>query len=214
VTNLHFVDAHCHYFKKLPPKNIELLNTGLNLWSSKKLIFMKNHTKDQRLHIALGIHPSENLQDFQKIKRLIKGNAAKISAIGEIGLDWKVAKKKTQRKKQIETFHKFLSLAEEISKPVIIHSRFSIQRVMEILKNYHLKVLLHRFDYPEVFEEVKKRKYFISLSWKTKNTFLFDYENAIPETDAPYSDWRGLFRIWKKFKSPVQKFHEFIGENY
>ena len=49
--------------------------------------------------------------------------------------------------KQIEVFRSMLSLAEKTKKPVSIHSRGSLDNVLEILKNYNLdSILLHWFS--------------------------------------------------------------------
>ncbi len=85
-----------------------------------------------------GIHPSEIagsreeiLQEIDEIRELAKNQ--KIVAIGEIGLDyhWEKDKKELQRFAFLEQ----IKLANELSLPIIIHSRDAIMDTIEILKS-------------------------------------------------------------------------------
>jgi TatD DNase family protein len=102
------------------------------------------------VYAALGIHPwnvnvlkenelEETIDFIQKHKNVIK-------AIGEIGLDYKY---ETVWEKQIFVFEKMLHLAEMLELPVIIHSRGTTDKIVEMLPSYRLKhVLLHWFSHP------------------------------------------------------------------
>jgi len=99
---------------------------------------------------ALGVHPwnvnvlktnelEETIDFIQKHKNTVK-------AIGEIGLD---SKYETIWEKQTMVFDKMLHLAEQLDLPVIIHSRGTTDKIVEMLSSYHVKrVLLHWFSYP------------------------------------------------------------------
>jgi len=85
-----------------------------------------------------GIHPSEigkNEADIDKqiceIKDIVINNK-KIVAIGEIGLDnhWEKDKKEIQKYAFLEQ----IKLANELSLPIVIHSRDAIMETIEILK--------------------------------------------------------------------------------
>ena len=56
-----------------------------------------------------------------RILRFIEKNKNKITAVGEVGLDYFWIKDK--QKEQKELFEKMISLAEKINKPIIVHSR-------------------------------------------------------------------------------------------
>ena len=104
------------------------------------------------VYTALGIHPwninvlkDNELEDTLK---LIQDQAQKktIVAIGEIGLDSKYEK---TLEKQLEVFDKMLQMAEKVNLPVIVHSRGTTERIVDMLPSYKLKnVLLHWFSYP------------------------------------------------------------------
>jgi len=104
------------------------------------------------VYTALGIHPwninvlkDNELDDTLK---LIQDQAQKktIVAIGEIGLDSKYEK---TWEKQLEVFDKMLQMAEKVNLPVIVHSRGTTERIVDMLPSYKLKnVLLHWFSYP------------------------------------------------------------------
>jgi TatD DNase family protein len=99
---------------------------------------------------ALGIHPwNVNVMDESEIEQIIEyiaENKASIVAIGEIGLDYKY---ETVWEKQMMVFDSMLHLAEKLELPVIIHSRGTTDKIVEMLPSYHLKrVLLHWFSYP------------------------------------------------------------------
>jgi TatD DNase family protein len=78
---------------------------------------------------------------------MIDENNAKISGIGEIGLDTTYTNSDDEFKKQEEVFKTQLSLAEKFAKPVSIHSRKTLDEILEILPSYKVpSVLLHWFD--------------------------------------------------------------------
>jgi len=99
---------------------------------------------------ALGIHPwNVNVLkegELEQTIELILRHKCAIKAIGEIGLD---AKYETAWEKQTMVFDKMLRLAESLELPVIIHSRGTTEKIIDILPSYRLKrVLLHWFSYP------------------------------------------------------------------
>jgi TatD DNase family protein len=101
---------------------------------------------------ALGVHPwnvnvlKEN--ELAETLKLISDQNQKgaVVAIGEIGLDAKYDK---IWDKQLMVFDKMLHLAESLALPVIIHSRGTTAKIVEMLPSYNVKrVLLHWFSYP------------------------------------------------------------------
>ena len=96
----------------------------------------------------VGIHPQfadENISMFEDIVTL---NLHSIDGIGEIGLDpaYYNLQKNTEIS-QVQVFNKMLSIAETYDKPVSIHSRNSLDQILNVLSAYNLKrVCLHWFD--------------------------------------------------------------------
>jgi len=99
---------------------------------------------------ALGIHPwnintiGEN--EVQETIEFILAHKDSVKAIGEIGLDNKY---ETIWEKQTAVFDQMLHLAEQLNLPVIIHSRGTTDKIVDMLPSYRVKkVLLHWFSYP------------------------------------------------------------------
>lgn len=123
------------------------------------------------VHAALGIHPWTVNQvgpnELQQAINFIHDNASyknRVVAIGEIGLDPQYAKRKTQRDEQATVFHEMLKLAEALALPIIVHSRWSAQRILDTLPSYTLKaVLWHWFSGPvELLPRIIERGDYIS----------------------------------------------------
>lgn len=97
-----------------------------------------------------GIHPHDahsfDESQYERVKKNTLENS-KIVAIGEIGLDYYYTK--SPREKQLECFDRYLELASELDKPVVIHTRDADEDTMAILKNasknLKQKGVLHSF---------------------------------------------------------------------
>ena len=95
----------------------------------------------------IGIHPEKAQGDTESVLKLIDENNEKISGIGEIGLDSTYTNSDEEFQKQEEVFKIQLSYAEKFEKPVSIHSRKTLDQILEILPSYKIpSVLLHWFD--------------------------------------------------------------------
>jgi TatD DNase family protein len=114
---------------------------------------------------ALGIHPwNVNVlkeSELEQTIELIKSKRSVIKAIGEIGLD---AKYETVWENQILIFDRMLRVAEDLELPVIIHSRGTTDKIIEMLPSYRLRgVLLHWFSYPlTTLSKAMDKGYFIT----------------------------------------------------
>ena len=74
----------------------------------------------------------------------IRKNKDKIIAIGEVGLDKLPEQPKIDEQKEV--FWKVIKLAEEIKKPLVVHTRKAEREAIEILESSKLKnVVLHCF---------------------------------------------------------------------
>jgi TatD DNase family protein len=152
---------------------------------------------------ALGIHPwnvnvlKEN--ELQDTIDFIQQHGSIAKAIGEIGLDYKYD---TIWEKQTMVFNKMLNLAETLELPVIIHSRGTTDKIVEMLPSYNLKrVLLHWFSHPmSALTKALDNGYFITegppviysngireVVEKTPIT------NLLTETDGPVTYWKHPF---------------------
>ena len=95
----------------------------------------------------IGVHPEKAQDGIESVFNLIDKNNEKISGIGEIGLDNTYTNSDEEFKKQEEVFKTQLSYAEKFGKPVSIHSRKTLDKILEILPSYTIPTtLLHWFD--------------------------------------------------------------------
>ena len=113
--------------------------------SSKKTLELGK--KSEYILPFIGMHPEKAQNDTESIFKLIDENNGKISGIGEIGLDSTYTNSDEEFQKQEEVFKTQLSYAEKFGKPVSIHSRKTLDQILEILPSYKIpSVLLHWFD--------------------------------------------------------------------
>ena len=154
-------DAHIHLTDNEYSNHLQLfLNTfralkinacsvTVNTESSlRSLALFNNNSSRDVVTQFIGIHPeyaaSEDIMNFTEI---FNANVKSIDGIGEIGLDptyikYNAGSYETQKK----VFTHMLSLAEKTKKPISIHSRRSLEEILEIIKTYNLSnVLLHWF---------------------------------------------------------------------
>lgn len=95
----------------------------------------------------VGIHPEKASDDWESNVDLICKNSAKISGIGEIGLDKTYASNEEQFARQKQVFAKLLEEAERQKKPVSVHSRKTLDEIFEFIPSYRIRgFLLHWFD--------------------------------------------------------------------
>lgn len=199
------VDTHCHIYKAYYENIDELMNllkdnkikmiinNGCNFSTCKEVI--KLSKKYESIYFTLGLHPSENLNEIDKVVALIKENINnnKFLGIGEIGLDYYWNKE--NKEEQIKVFEQQLCLAEKFNLPVIIHSRESTKDMLDILKKYKLNGIIHCFN-----GSVETAREYIKMGFKLgingivtfKNCKLLEVikevgvNNIVFETDSPY----------------------------
>lgn len=157
------------------------------------------------IYPALGIHPwNVNVLKETELEETLKfiseaNQKKRIAAIGEIGLDYKY---ETIWENQMLVFDKMLHLAETLNLPVIIHSRGTTDKIVEMLPSYNLKhVLLHWFSHPmEALSKAMDKGYFITegppvvysngIREVIKQAPI---TNILTETDGPVTYWKKPF---------------------
>ena len=118
---------------------------SMDYTSSKKTLELGK--KSEYILPFIGMHPEKAQDDTESIFKLIVENNEKISGVGEIGLDHTYTNSDEEFGKQEEVFKTQLSYAEKFGKPVSIHSRKTLDQILEILPSYKVpSVLLHWFD--------------------------------------------------------------------
>ena len=97
---------------------------------------------------------------------MIKSNAGKIVAIGEIGLDYKKAISFELVARQRTIFERFLDLAISLKLPVCVHSRGTrIDEVLSIIdERGNSRVHIHFFEgNVQQAKEIERRGYMVSV---------------------------------------------------
>lgn len=203
----NILDSHAHYdsqrfdedrgevLEKLFAQPIcGIVNVGADLESSRKSLALAD--KYPQIYAAVGVHPheAEGLpEDYLGILTDLSKHP-KAVAIGEIGLDYHYDF--SPRPVQKAVFEAQLILAKELGMPVIIHSREATQDVMELLRCYRPKGVVHCFSgSAETAREVVELGLYVgftgAVTFKNANKLLAAVQ-AVPidrlllETDCPY----------------------------
>jgi TatD DNase family protein len=123
-----------------------ILVVGTDLESSREAVLLAE--KYPQLYAAVGIHPHDAARVSDACYDVIRTLAVtsnKVVAIGEIGLDF--YRDRSPRDVQEQVFRRFLRIADELNKPVVIHDRDAHDRVMAILREESVrKGVLHCFS--------------------------------------------------------------------
>ena len=200
------IDTHCHLFseyynnideviEECKNKGIKrLIVSGCDMKSNMEVLELVS--KYDIVYGTLGFHPTE-LEDFDDsyfdwLEEHICNKG--IVGVGEIGLDYHY--EDTDRDKEIIVFRRQLDIATKYNKPIIVHSRDSIQDTYNILKEYNLTGSIHCFS-----GSVEMGRLFIRLGYKLGVGGIVTYKNAktikevvkdndlsyiLLETDSPY----------------------------
>lgn len=231
---MKLIDAHVHLSDAEYTGHIEELiadakNAGVAalMTNSMDLKTCQNDIKLAQqypniVYPALGIHPwNVNVlgpNELQEVIDFIQAQKGTIKAIGEIGLDYKY---ETIWENQMFVFDKMLHLAESLRLPVIIHSRGTTDKVVEMLPSYRLdRVLLHWFSHPmTALQKAIDNGYYITegppvtysngIREVVEKTPL---TNLLTETDGPVTYWKQPFNGQLTKPSYVQNVVEGVAE--
>ncbi len=196
-------------------KKVSVINIGTKYETSQRAVEIAE--KHDGLYASVGLHPIYSTpsligtktdkkeggfdirgEEFliEKYERLAESK--KVIAIGETGLDYYYKPKTTKKKeifkqKQKETFIVQLELARKINRPVILHCRMAHNDLINIIKNYSPKGVIHCFTGDK--EEAKKYLdlgLYLGFNGIIFNRNLKEVIQYVPlvkilvETDCPY----------------------------
>ena len=200
------VDTHCHLYSeyyddldeisdKIKKSGVRaIIVNGCDMRTNKEVLELVN--KYDIVYGALGFHPTEldefSEDDFRWLEEHI--NDDKIVAIGEIGLDYHYDN--TDKEKQLYVFKRQLEIAKLYNKPVIVHSRDSIQDTYNILKESGNYGSIHCYSGSlEMAREFVKIGFCLGIggvcTFKNAKNVVdviknIDLEYILMETDSPY----------------------------
>src|SRR5215475_770247 len=127
---------------------INSCSVTVNLETSIRSLSLFNDESKDTVTQFLGIHPEFANEDIGGFEDLLKENILSVDGIGEIGIDpLYQSRNHVSYDRQKFVFATMLGLAEKYCKPVSIHSRNSVNEVLDIIKTYRLNgALLHWFS--------------------------------------------------------------------
>ena len=177
-------------------KKFKILTCGVDVNSNRKALEIAD--KFDNVFACLGIYPTDALKisddDIARELKFIRKNKEKIIAIGEVGMDLKESGIGTLTR-QKETLKKFVLLAKDLNKPVIIHSRKAEKETIELLEEIEYdKILMHCFSGKiKLVKKIIENGWFLSIPTSVKNTLHFQeiiklapIEQLFCETDSPF----------------------------
>lgn len=207
-----FIDSHCHLdridLKDFDNNFNQLLDTiqqgkvdrmlcvSINLEEYPTMKAMVEAL--DYIDISVGVHPCDTRDDIIKLQQLIElGSDSKVVAIGETGLDYYYSKE--TREQQMSSFKIHMQAANELNKPVIIHTRDAQQDTLDILKEGNVENcggVMHCFTESwDMARQALEMDMYISFSgivtFRNADT-LREVARQVPddrfliETDSPY----------------------------
>lgn len=197
------LDVHAHYDMYLSKEELlsriknytAIILNGMDESSNKHCLSYAGGV----IKVAMGYHPcsissKEDVIAAKKTMQYILSKKKEIVAIGEIGLDYFHTKDKKIQEFQKKVFLDYLSLAEKLQLPVILHTRNAVSDILELLQNFKQPVILHCFEAStKNIQEAVKRKYYFSIPPAIIRNDLFrrivehaPVSQLLTETDAPY----------------------------
>jgi TatD DNase family protein len=207
---MELIDTHCHLTFDDLAGDIDAviersIAAGVTSWitvgtdpgHNQKAIELAQ--RYDNMFATVGVHPHDakevNDQAIRQLHALAQNK--KVVAIGETGLDFHYDH--SPRDKQAEVFTSHLQIAAELDLPVIIHSRESFEKTMEILQRSApdlKKVVFHCFSgSPEQAKIVLDAGFYISFTGvvtfknaeRTRRAVeIVPLDRLMLETDCPY----------------------------
>jgi TatD DNase family protein len=149
--------------------------------------------REEGLYACLGVHPHEAGEpvDLDELRELLAHPRA--VAVGETGLDYfrDYAPHEAQRK----LFEAQLVLAQEVAKPVVIHTRAADDDTLARLRAHDGPVVLHCFSSRPLLAPAIERGWYVSFAGNVTYKNAYDlravarevpHNLLLAETDSPY----------------------------
>jgi TatD DNase family protein len=198
------IDTHAHLDASAEPADVlvarareagvtRILSVGINLESGRRVLDLAD--EHDGVYAVLGIHPHEaggaDAERVQEVCRLLAH--PKAVGVGETGLDFfrDYAPHDAQRR----LFERQLTVASDLGKPVVIHTRAADEDTLAGLAGFKGTVVLHCFSSLPLLEPALERGWYVSFAGNVtyKNAhdlrsaaYAVPAERLLVETDSPY----------------------------
>ncbi|MGH3009569.1 MAG: TatD family hydrolase [Gaiellaceae bacterium] len=197
------IDTHAHIAALDDPEEAiarateagvtRILTVGTDVEDSRRALALAE--RYDGVYAILGIHPHEaGSVDPGAVREVCRmQNHPKAVAVGEIGLDW--FRDYAPREAQLRLFESQLSMAADIGKPVVIHTRAADEDTLAALAGHDGVVVLHCFSSPHLLPAALERGWYVSFAGNASFPKAVDLRLAatqvpadriLAETDAPY----------------------------
>jgi TatD DNase family protein len=168
-----------------------IVAVGMDLESNRRTLELAAKHPDM-VRPALGAHPW-NIRETDWLDNLafLKKELPRAVALGEVGLDYKV---KVDKKLQQKVLGELLDLAAGLNKPVLLHSRFSQKRCLQMLRDARIaKAVFHWYSGPlDMLDQILNAGYHVSatpaLAYSPPHQAALRHaplDRILVETDAP-----------------------------
>ena len=170
-----------------------ILTVGTDVDDSRRALELAE--RHDGVFAILGIHPhaagTATPDDLAALRELL--GHPKAVAVGETGLDW--FRDYAPRDDQLRLFDAQLSLAAELGKPVVIHTRAADEDTLAALAGFDGTLVLHCFSSPHMLPTALERGWYVSFAGNATFPKAVDLRLAatqvpadriLAETDSPY----------------------------
>lgn len=200
------IDVHAHMTSSAFDNDLELVlekaeNSGIEsiLVAGEdykdNLKVLELASKYDILKPCLGHYPANLDRSLaEKTVELIRENRNDVVAIGEVGLDYWKVQDEGDREIMRDIFTLFIGLSNELSLPLIVHSRSAGKYAIEMLSSANVRnVCLHAFDGKAGSAKIgMELGYYFSIPpsvvrspQKQKLVLSLPLQNMLLETDSP-----------------------------
>lgn len=198
-----FIDIHSHLdlmkdldsvIENASVKNVRIVTASTTKKSIGKTLEISK--KYENVFCTLGLYPIDALKlsdsEVDQAIELIREKKNSIAGIGEVGLDLKHS---YELEKQKTNLKKFIELAKELNKPLIVHSRRAEKEAIEYLESFNYnKIIMHCFSGNfKLVNRIIENGWFFSIPTSVKSSEHFQkvieitpLEQLFCETDSPY----------------------------
>jgi len=144
---------------------------------------------------CFGSGPVTTLKEkkLEEVISFIENNYKTMVAVGEVGLDYYWDKQ--NHDKQKDNFTRFIELANDLNKPIVIHSREAEEDALKMAeRGAGAEVIMHSFEAPSfLIKRAVDDGFYVGVTTKAvyskKAKALIkeiELENMLVETDSPY----------------------------
>jgi TatD DNase family protein len=193
------IDSHAHLNFKLFQEDqkevierclanqVWMINVGSQLETSQEAVKIAQEY-NQGVYASVGLHPIHADQEFDYKKT---ASQDKVVAIGETGLDYYY--QSVAKEKQKKVFLEQLEVSLELNKPVVLHCRKAHRELLDIIKSFDLRGVIHCFtgswSEAQKYLDLGLKIGFTGIIFKLNLKEVIEkvpLDGILVETDCPY----------------------------